>query len=162
VDDRESGESDGDKQPCHVASKHTRRLKRRRKNIIADDDDESEEEQNGDDGSDVESGWKIAGIIEERILFDGHGFQRQYWVRRADDEFTTKRNSPTKFTNAVTHDKTDMPPSVLNAWRAQQPLSKLRWIYGGKEKESSAKVKKILKTHQAKWEKQCNEMMLLP
>jgi hypothetical protein len=125
------------------------RNRRKRRRIIEDD---SEEDQDGTDGNE-DDGWTITGILGERFFFDGHGFQRQYWVQRADEKLTKKRNSPAKYTNADTHDKTDMPESVLIAWRGKQPLDKLLWIYGGKEKKGSAKVKKILAMHQAKWEK---------
>ena len=47
------------------------------------------------------------------------GYQRQYWVERADDLRTKKVSSSAKYTEADIHDASDMPHNVRNPWRAK-------------------------------------------
>jgi hypothetical protein len=126
---------------------------RRKKRRISEDSESDGGDGTGSDSSDVRDGWAITGILGERMLFDAHGLQRQYWVQRADDTLTKRRNSPSKYTNAEAHDTSDMPESVLSAWRAKQPISELRWVYGGKGKKTSVKAKQLL----AKYKATCDE-----
>lgn len=124
-----------------------------------DDTSDDEHHEDGDEskgdggGSDEEDhGWDIAEILEERILYDGRSYQRQYWVQRVDQERTVSGQS--RFTEADAHDAKDMTPAVLNAWRMENPLVDVPWVYGGKARAKKQK-EKSLSVYKAQWVKHC-------
>jgi hypothetical protein len=159
-----------------VPAAQDRSRKRRKSHVIADDDDDDDTETNSDadddddddagkrpksdddddkDESDVEDesddeGWKPVGILDERMAYDGKSYQRQYWVKRADDSRTKKASSSAKYTEADIHDTSDMPRKVRNQWRAQNPLAGLLWVYTGKGKPTRAATSKLA-TYKETW-----------
>jgi hypothetical protein len=51
-------------------------------------------------------------FLDERMAYDGKSYQRQDWVKRADDSRTKKASSSAKYTEADIHDTLDMPRKV--------------------------------------------------
>ena len=113
---------------------------------------ESTAEEEADDESSDDEGWAITSILDERLLYDGRNFQRQYWVERAEKSRTTQ--GAQRHTLADTHDNDDMHPTLLRAWRSKHPLKTLPLVYGGKGAVTPA-AKRELPLYQEQWENKC-------
>jgi hypothetical protein len=109
-------DTDNDKMECEDAS-----------------DDERGESDEDDEGEEEEGGKAAAGILRERMWYDGKAdspYQRQYVVKRRDNRLTRSRT----WTCADDHDSDDMPPKILAEWRACHPLKDMSWTCKGKNK----------------------------
>ena len=118
-----------------------------------EDDEDDEDDDEGDDfGSDSDrplservmkaNKWVIVAIVSERVIVDQSSAERQYILSRrgVDVDRTDWRNADAQ---------TDVPPTVMADWRAQHPLSQVKFYWLGYKDADKKTIKTQFKAHVA-------------
>jgi len=103
--------------------------------------EEEEEEAEGESGGeDCEegNGWAVVEILGERWVVDKKGADRQYHLLFQTFRFPENQ----KWRDAVVHDKHDMPPPVLAAWRVAHAPADAKWVAGKGVKKGAVQAAK--------------------
>ena len=123
----------------------------------ADEGEDHEDDEDDDEGDDFGSDsdhrplseramkankWVIVAIVSERVIVDQSSAERQYILSRrgVDVDRTDWRNADAQ---------TDVPPTVMADWRAQHPLSQVKFYWLGYKDADKKTIKTQFKAHVA-------------